>query len=133
MDALADHAEAAPDQELLDEALAQGIDANAEAGRVRDLLLGAVLRAKRERFDAAQRMHQQAVAELGSRIARLPEDPALRRALLLRVVTLKPQMKAAVMTLQHRDFDSFSDGDVESALKQLDALGLLDDDVEPKS
>jgi hypothetical protein len=133
MDALADHAESAPDQELLGEASAQGVDANAEAGRVRDLLLGAVLRAKKERLEEAQRAHRQALADLGSRTARLPADPAARRALLLRTVTRKPQMKDAVMTLQHRDFESFSDGDVESALKQLQALGLLDDEFEPKS
>ena len=46
---------------------------------------------------------------------------------------LSPQMKEAAVTLQHRDFASFSDADVASVLKQLDALGLLDDDdPEPK-
>jgi hypothetical protein len=41
-------------------------------------------------------------------------------------------MRDAVVTLQHRNFDSFSEGDVESALRQLNALGLLDDDLGEK-
>ena len=41
-------------------------------------------------------------------------------------------MRGAVMTLQHREFNAMTDDDVESALKQLDALGLLPDDPEPK-
>jgi hypothetical protein len=51
----------------------------------------------------------------------------------MRSLERRPQMKEAVVTLQHRDFASFSDADVESVLKQLDALGLLEDDSEPKS
>lgn len=132
MNALADHAESAPDRELLDEAAAQGVDAKSEAAGVRDLLLEALLRGKKARLSAAQREHRRAVADLDSRLVNLPQDAAARRALLQRTVTRKPQMKEALVTLQHRDFESFSDGDVESALKQLEALGLLDDELEPK-
>ena len=41
-------------------------------------------------------------------------------------------MRGAVMTAQHREFSTMTDGDVESALKQLDALGLLTDELDPK-
>jgi hypothetical protein len=44
----------------------------------------------------------------------------------------RPQVKDGI-TLQHRDFASFSDADVEILLKQLDVLGLLDDDPESES
>jgi hypothetical protein len=37
------------------------------------------------------------------------------------------------VTLQHRGFEALSDDDVESALKQLEALGLLDEDPEPET
>ena len=58
---------------------------------------------------------------------------SLRRLLLAASLQRRPEMREAVITLQHREFDSFSDADVESALKQLDALGLLDEEPEPKS
>ena len=41
-------------------------------------------------------------------------------------------MREAVMTLQHRNFESLSDEDVESMLKQLQHLSVLDDDDEKK-
>ena len=46
---------------------------------------------------------------------------------------LKPETgSGAPVTLQHREFESYSDSDVESVLRDLDALGLLDDD-EPEA
>lgn len=127
MDALAEHAENATDQEILTDAAASGVDVKAEAAAVRDLLNEAVLRAKKKRLQIADEAHTKSVAELGARAARLPSTPMLRRKLLDRTVRRDPQTKQMVMTLQHRDYDSLSDSDVESALRQLDALGLLDD------
>jgi hypothetical protein len=134
MEALAEASAAAPDGELLDEATAEGIDVNAEASRVQDLLLGAVARAKKERLHIAQRAHEESVAKMAERAARLPSDAVGRKALLMSVVQRHPQMRGAVVTLQHREFESLSDGDIESALRQLDVLGMLDDDeVEPRT
>jgi hypothetical protein len=127
MDALAERAETASDQEILDDAAASGIDVKAEASQVRDLLHDALLRAKKKRLRQAAEAHTKSVAELGARAARLPATPALQRDLLDRTVRRKPQTKQMVMTLQHRDYESLTDSDVESALRQLDALGLLDD------
>ena len=132
MDALAEKVESMSDREVLDDAAAEGIDVTAEGARVRGLLLGAVLSAKKERLAEAMAAHKKNVASLTHRAVRIPADPSDRRALLMQSLERRPQMKAAIVTLQHRDFASFSDADVESILKQLDALGLLDDDGEPK-
>ena len=83
---------------------------------------------RRQRLRAAADKHAQTLATLNKRAARLPGTPALRKALLERVMQRTPEMRPSIMTLQHRDFESFSDADVESALRQLDALGLLDDE-----
>ena len=133
MDALAEQAESMSDQEVLDDAAATGLDADAEANRVRGVLLAAVVHAKKGRLTNALHSHQKTVAMLASRAARLPSAPSDRRALLMRTLEQRPQMKEALVTIQHRDFTTFSDADIESVLKQLDALGLLgDDDSEPK-
>jgi hypothetical protein len=133
MNALADHAASTSDKDLLEEAAADGVDAKEQADRMRVLLLDGVLRAKKKRLSTAVQAHEAAVTSLGSRISRLPSDATARRALLAKSLRRRPQMREAVVTLQHRDFESFSDADVESALKQMDALGLLDDDSEQGS
>jgi hypothetical protein len=132
MDALAEKVESMSDQEVLDDAAAEGIDVKAEGARVRGLLLGAVVSAKKERLAEAVAAHRKNVATLAQRAVRIPAAPSDRRALLMRSLERSPQMKEAIVTLQHRDFESFSDADVESVLKQLGALGLLDDDDESK-
>lgn len=132
MRALADHVGSVPDHTLLEEAASEHIDVKVEATRVRSLLLDGVLRAKKARLKEAARVHGAAVAELGSRVSRLPSTPEDRRMLLRRTLSQRPQMQEAVVTLQHREFESFTDADVESALKQLDALGMLDDISEHK-
>jgi hypothetical protein len=132
MNTLAEQAAGASDKELLDEAVSEGIDAKSVAAHVRGLLLDAVLRTKKERLRKAAEGYGLAVADLAARTARLPNTAEGRRALLDRVLQSKPEMRSAVVTLQHRNFESFSDTDVESALKQLDALGLLDEETDPK-
>lgn len=128
MDSLAERAAEASEKEILDEAAAAGADVKVEADRVRGVLADAILQAKKQRrFDAAA-AHKQSVAAIAERTARLPGSPAARKRLLDRVVQQQPAMRQTVMTLQHREFESFSDGDVESALRQLHALGLLDEE-----
>lgn len=132
MDALAEQVESMSEEQVLADAAAEGVDVKAEGDRVRGVLLGAVVRAKKDRLAQAMESHRRNVASLAQRAVRIPRDPSDRRALLMRSLDKKPQMKEAVVTLQHRDFASFSDADVESVLKQLEALGLLDDDSENK-
>jgi hypothetical protein len=132
MDLLASDAEAAPDEDVLNDAAAAGIDAAVEGERVRTVLLGALSRAKKARLAKAQAAHAEAAKALQMRPVRLPDTPAAQREMLTRFLSRAPHMREAVVTLQHRDFESFSDSDVESALRQLGALGLLDDDTERK-
>jgi hypothetical protein len=133
MFALADREAAASDKDVIDAAASDGVSVADEATRVRELLMAGVVRAKKMRLSQANEAHQKAVSDLGARTSRLPGDPASRRRLLAASLQRRPEMREAVITLQHREFDSFSDADVESALKQLDALGLLDEEPEPKS
>ncbi len=130
MNALAEHAAAASDEDLLNSAAAEGLDVKAEGSQVRDLLLGAVALGKKERLRQAGAAYQQAVVAFGASATRLPNDAAERRALLKRSFKKRPDMNE-MLTVQYRDFDSMAEADVESALKQLAALGLLDEGDPP--
>lgn len=129
MNALAERAAAASDQEIVDDATAAGVDIKAEASRVRGLLGDAVLRAKKQRLQQAGEQHKRSVAALGQRAARLPTAPAAKRALLERVIAARPDTRQQVMTLQHREFEEFTERDVDSVLRQLAALGFLDSEL----
>lgn len=127
MAALADSVADASDDEILDDARSASADLAAVAARVQGVLGDAVLKTKKVRLQKAREGHAAAVAAYRARSTTLPEDPSARRALLGAVIARQPEMRQAVMTLQHRDFGAFTDDDVESALRQLDALGLLTD------
>lgn len=126
--AMAAHTENAPDAEIVGDPATRGSDPEA----VRSVLLGAVQKFRKQRLLDATEQHRLAVKRLESHAARLPSEAAARRALLGRVVSRRPQMSDGV-TLQFRDFASLSDADVESALTQLDALGMLADEPDPDS
>lgn len=131
MEALAEHAEKATDREILEDAAADGVDVKSEADRIRGVLAGAVLATKKQRLTMALTAHTQQVAVLNAGTSRLPATPAARRELLQRALAKRPDTKQLVMiTVQHRDFEELTDLDVESALRQLAALGLLDDTAE---
>ena len=130
MDALAETEACLSDKQVLEDAAAEAVDAE-PVGRVRSVLLAGIQRAKRRRLEEARGTYERAVASMGSISGWLPEGPAARRALLSRVVQRRPEMREAVVTLQHRNFESLSDDDVESALRQLHHLGIVDDDPAP--
>ena len=127
MDACAESTEAMTDDELLQDAAAAGVDANAESSRIRGLLLSAFVRAKKVELAEAARQHQTAGTP-SRRRPRLPSGASERRAMLMQELERRPQLKDAVSTLQPRDLPSFSDAEVESVLEQLGELGLLGDD-----
>jgi hypothetical protein len=132
MDALAESAEGASDAEVLDDAAEEGVEIKTQASRTRGVLLAGLERAAKSRLRAAATEHTAAVASMRSRATALPSDPAARRLLLERTLARRPDVREAVITMQHRDFSTFSDADVESALRQLQHLGVMDGEPESK-
>lgn len=128
MAALAESVATASDKELLDDAEATPDERRATATRVRGVLDGAILKARKALLERARQDHAFATAVLRERSSRIPQDSATRRLLLNNVIARRPEMQKHLVTFQHREFESFTDGDVESALRHLDALGALDDE-----
>src|SRR5438067_578648 len=97
MNALAERAAAATDQEIRDDAEAGGVDLRVQGARVRAVLADTVLRAKKQRLRDAGEQHKRSLAALGQRTARLPVAPATRRALVARVIARRPETRQQVM------------------------------------
>jgi hypothetical protein len=128
MMALADQAEAMPDAEILNDATAAGVNVQEQAEYMCSLLLDAAVRAKKQRLNRALKEHTATVAQLGRKRSRIPEDPQERKAMLDGIIARRPNVREAAVTLQHRELESFSESDVESVLRQLEALGALEED-----
>jgi hypothetical protein len=130
MDALAEHAETEPDQQILEDSAVTGLDVSAEAGRVRSLLNDAVHAAKRERVVVALARQAGPDALLEVRANDAPTRVQRRAALLRRLLEQHPGLHEKMTTAPTGRVDSLSEDEVEQALREVAALGLLDEDAE---
>jgi hypothetical protein len=121
MNALADSIVDASDEEIVAEMRDEGLDPEAEAAKVRELLLAA---AKKEKRRQAQLRYEAETARLRARDYRLPATAFEQRALLASFLAARPSMRSQ-LTAQFRDLNELSDSDIENSLKKLDDLGAL--------
>ena len=113
------------DQQILSEAEEVFDQAYVAADRVREVLQSSV-KAYRQRhlFEALEEYHRE-VAQLREKRFEFPSTPEGKRQLLGSVFQRFPQMQNTFLTVQHRDFKSLSDEDIESFLTQLKLLGAF--------
>jgi hypothetical protein len=126
MNALAEAVAEVSDQELLAEASEAGIDLEAEAESVRALLHRSVDKLKKRKLEQARRDYELASTALFEKKYKLPETPREKRELLTNILLARPQMQG-MLTVQFRELDQLSDEDIESSLRKLAELGVLDD------
>lgn len=120
---LAESALRASDAEIRGES---GPHPSGRAESLRARLLGDVKAHRQRKLADAWAAHWAAIGQLNREVKPLPATPEGRRALLERVLARFPR-EGRSLTLQHREFESLTDEDVKSCLKQLQALGALDD------
>ena len=94
-------------------------------------MLSAAASARAKRV-AAEKTHAERVQSLRARPYSLPGTPEDRRKLFTLVMTRKPELGRALVTLQNRDFKNFTDVDIQSCLEQLGVLGVLQEFEERK-
>lgn len=126
MDGLAESYAEASDEDLLQEARDAGVDIEMSAERLKTTMLDIVARHKRFRLAEARSAYESAVHELATRTSTLPATVETRRALFDAVVLSKPELQG-LLTAQFRDLEALSDADIESCLRQFQALGILDE------
>jgi hypothetical protein len=127
MEALAESVAGAPDEEIVNETREGGEDPAIAAEEVRAVLRNAVKSYEQRHLREAQKAYENHVDAIRRRTFSLPTEPADRRKLLTFVMTRKPDLSSALLTLQHRDFKEWTDTDIQKCLEQLGALGVLDE------
>jgi len=125
MDALAESAAQASDEEILAEVRESGEDPEAVAARVRGILSRAVTAYEQRRLRDAEESYRRRLESMRTQSRAIPATPERRRELFMAIMTRQPDLGTALVTLQNREFRSLTDADIQSALEQLAALGAL--------
>lgn len=116
---------AASDSEIEEEARQAGENISESAEETRQLLLDAVRKHRRLTLSKARSEYNEQVKALEERSYDLPPTPEDRMDLLLLAIQSQPSLGNA-LTVQHRELKDLSDEDVESYLRQLKELGVLE-------
>lgn len=120
MDALAESVAQMSDQDVISEF---GAD---PPPHTRDILRAAAKRHAQAKLRHAREQYELVTESLLNGPYELPKDASGRRTLLGAIIAAKPDLRQVVFTAQHRDFKDLTDADIESFLKQLDQLGVLE-------
>jgi hypothetical protein len=112
------------DEEIRAEVSAAGLLPSKEVQRIRELIHRSIQSARKHKLLAAEEEYQRELHALASAEFNLPRTAKEQRELLHTCLARCPEINSAV-TAQFRDFKELTDADVELALKQLAALGLI--------
>lgn len=124
MSALADSVLRESPEELANDLHAEGIEPNEYAERLRQVMLDAIKAHRQQALIKARQSYKDSVASYEQRKVYLPTTPAKRRAIFDQVLKRDPSLRQ--LTLQNRDFTELTDEDIESYLRQLHELGVID-------
>jgi hypothetical protein len=95
------------------------------AARVRQLFQAAGKRHAQARLRQAQAQFEEASKAIRARTFQIPATAPERRTLLDAILASQESWGQNALTAQFRELKTVSDSDVESTLKQLEALGVL--------
>ena len=93
--------------------------------RTKEVLKAALKDLRTQKLREARAEYESAAKQLSSRLYNLPSDKSERRALLSAILVRQPDLRSVALTAHHRELKDLTDSDIESFLKQLAALGLL--------
>jgi hypothetical protein len=123
MDAISDPILEMSDEDILLEVQEEGENPDEIATQVKGVLLESVRKYKQRHLHSAQEEYEQEIARIEKHRDKIPSSVEEQRELLAYIFAQQPQL----LTLQNRDFQKFTDADVESLLLDLEALGALDE------
>jgi hypothetical protein len=103
-----------------------GPEAPEKAEKVRLTLLDGVKAYRQRALNDAMIIYREELKRFKESQFKIPSSVGEKRQLLESVFQRFPQGERTFLTLQHRGFKNLSDADVESCLRQLEALGVLD-------
>ena len=124
-DALAESICNASDDELLEDLRQEGVDPEAEANRLKEMMLDTLKAFQQHGLVSAQEGYRRRVEQLEKKKYPIPESRQAQRT-LFSFVLQQPQY-AGLVTAQYRDLEDLSDEDIETCLEDLAELGILDE------
>ncbi|MGA8644183.1 hypothetical protein [Candidatus Binatus sp.] len=124
IDALDDSILEASDEDLLEELRMRGVDPDAEAARLKTMMLGTVKAFRQRALEAARAAYSSQIKKMEKKPYSLPKTPKERRQ-LFSLFTQQPQF-AEFVTAQYRDLENLTDNDIETYLEDLAELGILE-------
>ncbi len=125
LEALAESAATASDEDILSEATEEGLDPQVEANRLRMVLHNSLLSIQKERLRTARQQYEKHLKSMTESQYPLPDTPNGRRQLLQSLLLKIPDLQRGLVTAQGRELSDLSDSDIESCLRQLCDLGAI--------
>ena len=113
------------DEEILEDLRQKDIDPEAEAARLRTMMLETVKAFQQRRLIAAREGYRRHVEQLEKRKYAIPASAQERRSLFSFV--LQQPRYASLVTAQYRELKDLTDDDIETYLEDLAELGILDE------
>ena len=113
------------DEEILEDLRQEGIDPEAEAARLRTMMLDTVKAFQQRRLIVAREGYRRRVEQLEKKKYPIPESAQERRALFS--FALQQPQCARLVTAQYRELKDLTDDDIETYLEDLAELGVLDE------
>jgi hypothetical protein len=123
-DALADSVLAASDDEIVEELRMSGVNPDAEAARLKAMMLATVKAFRQRALKTARVAYSRQIEQMERTPYAIPKTPAERRK-LFSLFTQRPQF-AQFVTARYRDLDNITDNDIETYLEDLAELGILE-------
>lgn len=124
IDALGDSVLEASDEEILEELRMSGVDPDAEAARLKAMMLGTVKAFRQRALEAARAAYSRQIEQMEKKPHPIPKTPTERRK-LFSFLAQQPQF-AEFVTAQYRNLEDLTDNDIETYLEDLAELGILE-------
>lgn len=124
IDALGDSVLEASDEEILEELRMSGVDPDAEAARLKAIMLGTVKAFRQRALEAARAAYSRQIEQMEKKPYPIPKTPTERRK-LFSFFAQQPQF-AEFVTAQYRNLEDLTDNDIETYLEDLADLGILE-------
>jgi Fic family protein len=124
INALGDSVFEETDDEILEELRMEGVDMQAEAARMKAMMLGTVKAFRQRALETARAAYKHQIEQMEKRQYSIPKTPSERRKLFSFFVR-QPQF-AEFVTAQYRNLEDLTDNDIETYLEDLAELGILE-------
>jgi len=122
---LADSIEAATPSEIEQDILSSEESLDAIADEMKSAALAGIKKFQQRRLHQARQRYQVSSRQLERQQRRVALTPDARRVQFFSLLKANPGFQSR-LTVQHRDLNTLTDADIESALEELDALGAIE-------